>query len=446
MNDETPENREETARVKVVTTKKVERKRPPRREHKRKGIFAVFFDMIIWSILFFFRIVWFFLFWGAAISFAAALTIYIGPICNYPNQCGVVLSSPEKTANSEYENVMKPYAHYSRSENVSYLSYPKWYIQYNSKEYADFIQTHPVYEYPYLSSIMQFWQGYCAVYGLSKGPNPGKTMEILEQNLQKKRPLLHDFDYLQENLSVFIMGTLFTIENLGAAAFENTIGRFTEIRAAKHPASMDKYEKQMAKEYADFAAMQPWYKYPFWERMKKMWDDNPAMTEPSLRNIDRKVNLTISYTFKAIYANEFNKKDPDNKISDKSKTTYLIIGNASKAILENTSNVTLVKQIDDKTFLVTVPRFYQFTSTLEALQEKGVEFKEIEGNSNIFLTAIVPKNWPYGDTQGTLVFCQPILSRPEFKRVGIKVPVAGLNTVLQGLNKPEVKIERVYDY
>jgi len=415
------------------------KEKPVKKEPKEKGFFGLLFGLIFGLIYLFFRITWFFIFWGLAISFIAAFTIYTGPICTYPNECGLataLIPSPaqgEKTPSSDtYKNITKQYPAYSRLHNSTYLNYPKSYIQYNAKEYADFIATNPIYQYPYLSTIMQFWQGYCAVYGLSKGSEPVSIVDAFTRNYD-------------DNVNALLTGTILTIENLAAGVFENTVGRYVETKQRKKTAPMVPYAEQMAKEYADFSSSHPWYQYPFWDKLKEMYKDQPIMPFYSFRNIERKIHVSISYSFKALCAAGIQWGN-QHYFKNTNQTTYAIIDNGSQALFQENPSIKMVQSFDDKTYLITLPRYYEFTPTAIKLAEKGILFKEIAGNSQIFMTVIAPKDWKYAPTQGTLVFCQSVLSRPDFKRIAIKVPVNELGVIVRELNNPAVTIERIYDY
>jgi hypothetical protein len=96
---------------------------------------------------------------------------------------------------------------------------------------------------------------------------------------------------------------------------------------------------------------------------------------------------------------------------------------------------------------VTVPRYYAFKQHAAVLARHGAQFREIAGNrGDILLSVLVPASFAPQPGVYKVLFTQPIITRPEQKRVALTVPVASLHTVLNGFAGPQFQLEHVYDY
>ena len=73
--------------------------------------------------------------------------------------------------------------------------------------------------------------------------------------------------------------------------------------------------------------------------------------------------------------------------------------------------------------------------------------QEIAGNRSLILvSALVPRSWEPGRDDTRLLFTQPVITRPDTKRVALVVPVNSLSRLLNSLREPGIELEHVYDY
>jgi len=101
----------------------------------------------------------------------------------------------------------------------------------------------------------------------------------------------------------------------------------------------------------------------------------------------------------------------------------------------------------DGAVLVTVPRYQAFSDYSVALAKRGATFQEIAGNrSAILVSALVPRDWEPAGGDATILFTQPVITRPAVKRVALVVPVGSLSSLLNTLAGPGIELEHVYDY
>jgi hypothetical protein len=88
-----------------------------------------------------------------------------------------------------------------------------------------------------------------------------------------------------------------------------------------------------------------------------------------------------------------------------------------------------------------MPRYQKFTSAAGELLRGQARFVEIAGNTQIMVTAVVPRDWSFQLPAAELLFSSGVLTDAQSKRVALRVPVANLGAVADGL-----AIEHIYDY
>ena len=88
-----------------------------------------------------------------------------------------------------------------------------------------------------------------------------------------------------------------------------------------------------------------------------------------------------------------------------------------------------------------MPRYQKFTDVATRVLDRGIRFREIAGNRQIVVSAVVPAEWSGDLKAGEVLFWSPILTNAALKRVAIRVPVSELQSVAAAL-----PIEHIYDY
>src|SRR5262249_35578440 len=121
--------------------------------------------------------------------------------------------------------------------------------------------------------------------------------------------------------------------------------------------------------------------------------------------------------------------------------TYTWIENVSSQTLAEFPRVRVVKSMGADSYLVIIPRYQEFSTTASTLARRDVRFREIAGNREIMLTALVPRSW-----NGDVLFSAPILTQPGTKRIAIRTAVASLHTILNDLSQRGARLEHIYDY
>jgi len=325
---------------------------------------------------------------------------------------------PEMLEKAKTEQAKIP--QYHRPEESTFLTFPEWEIVYLSQEYAQVLDKNLPSDYPYFSSISQFWKGYCHANALSE-----------------KYPF-----NVENHVMIMVIGTSITVEYLIKGLYENTLGRFSEWTSDKKQVPEDIYAHKVANDYAALIPLHPWYEFSFWNSFKGLWSETTLWGDNAFRKWERKIILSMEYSFKAFYAWVIEKSTHATFGVAQMNTMAWVHHFDSKQ--SNQSEIKSLVKIADGSYLVSLPRYQPFTAEIIQLVNKGVEFYDIAGNQMIMLSAIVPKDTTL--EKGQIAFAFPILVDPKFTRVAIITPVSSLHEVIKSLQKINAKIEHIYDY
>jgi len=333
-----------------------------------------------------------------------------------------------RTATSSASAVAAELAHfpgYKRDEAQTYLTLPEWYLVYSPAEYAQFVRSQPPAEFPYFAAVGQFWRYYRDAYAVTKAE--------------------HGFNW-GYHVMVSVIGSSFTIENVIKGMYENTVGRLSWWIAGE-ATQEDRFAARVAQEYVDFLNATPWYEFPFATRAKQLWAETDLFGPGSIRKWERKLALSLEYLAKAQYATLIRLATKAT-YGDADTEMLALVEGATPTVLKDQPNVKLLRRFDDGLALVSLPRYEEFRVVTERLTHKGLRFREIAGNDEILLTAVVPSDWQYDLPAGEMLFAQPILTSPNrsLQRAAIKVPVASLHVALDGLRASGMVAEHIYDY
>jgi hypothetical protein len=124
--------------------------------------------------------------------------------------------------------------------------------------------------------------------------------------------------------------------------------------------------------------------------------------------------------------------------------TYTWIDNADDAQLAQFPYVKITKAVGARAYIVSIPRYREFTPIKSSLAEHGVRFVEIAGNSSIILSVLAPEAWRDGPP-AQLLFSLPVLTHPGWRRVFLRSDLSSLDQALNRLHADGLMVEHVYD-
>ncbi len=310
-------------------------------------------------------------------------------------------------------------AGYTRPEDDTFLTYAEWYIVWSYQEKAAWQQSHMPSGFPYFGAIGQYWSGYCCSYGVVHSRYP--------------------FNF-GDHLMLAVIGTSFTLEYGLKGAYENTVGRLTESLSGRQATDEDRFAAQVAQQYGAFVQDRPFYEFPFFPALYRLWTNTPLIGPHMLRKWERKAWLSVDYGIEGAYCAVIQLASHAT-YGVEEDVTYAVIENVPETALSRIPALRKVKSLAPDSFIVEMPRYQKFTDLAQQLLRTNARFAEIAGNRQIMVTAVVPREASFQIPEGEALFSMDILTNKGLKRVALRVPVAALGVVANGL-----VIEHVYDY
>jgi len=328
-----------------------------------------------------------------------------------------------ETPTPQSVRLKQQYPYYKRSEDNSFLSLPEWYIVFSAQEYADFIKDKNPSDFPFLTSVKNYWQYYCSIYSYTTPRYP-------------VNPDGYD-------LGLSVIGTSYSVEYLLKGLYETTIGRLSEMLGEK--TDEDHYAYAVQNEYAQFLHLIPFYEFPFLEKYKDLWNTTSLVGPNMVRKLERKNSLSTMYIVNGVYGTLIRKATKTIYPSEL-LMTMSIVQAPKEALLLSDSRIEIKEELESGVFLITTPRYEPFTVIAQSLADRHVQFLEIAGNTRIMATAVVPKRNPIVELQPSILFRVSIATQPDFERIVLSLPVQQLSDTIRILKAANQNIEHIYDY
>jgi hypothetical protein len=313
---------------------------------------------------------------------------------------------------------------YLRPEDDAYLSYPEWYIVWSYQEKADFQENRLPSAFPYFAAVRQYWSGYCCISRLTHGK--------------------YGFN-LGEQVMLVVIGASFSAEYILKGAYEKTLGRLSEWTSNHQPAEEDRYAYKVAREYADFVHVRPFYEYHFARHVSGLWRETHFWGPHFIRKTERKAFLTLDYTVEAFYCWLIEKMTYAT-YGHEPADTYAWIENADALLFRELPRLKAVKQVGLRAFIVDLPRYQEFTAVSQGIAARNAQFVEIAGNSQITLSVLAPQQWAYKHSGAQQLFSTPLLTHPGTARFVLGCEVTSMHSVLSALGDEGINVEHIYDY
>jgi hypothetical protein len=305
----------------------------------------------------------------------------------------------------------------------AYYSYPEWYIVWSYDERASYLEKARMpSDFPYFRSIYQYWHGYCMICEITHSRHQfsmgGHVMEV-------------------------VLGTSFALEYAIRGAYEKSIGAFSEWTASDKLVEEDAYAARVARDYTDFVYTRPFYEFHFAHAFAGLWGETSFWGPHAFRKFERKAILSVDYGLESIYS-EIIEKLSHLTYGVEPTETYASVENAPETIFQKYPHIRQVRDLGGGSYVVSIPRYQEFTTLAVQLAKDGVRFVQIAGNNEVVVSA-VSENWNYETPEMRRLFFEKILTHPGAKRIVLECRVRDLHAVLNDLAN-RATIEHVYDY
>src|SRR5258706_13549493 len=103
--------------------------------------------------------------------------------------------------------------------------------------------------FPYFASIRQYWRSYCLICGFTQSR--------------------HQFNF-GDHFSSFVLGGSLALEYAIRGTYEQSIGRLSEWTSSHQLVEEDAYAARVAREYADFVYVRPFYEFGFAHALREL--------------------------------------------------------------------------------------------------------------------------------------------------------------------------------
>ncbi|MBV1909429.1 MAG: FAD-binding protein [Kangiellaceae bacterium] len=328
---------------------------------------------------------------------------------------------PAETKDFNKNNISQ----YFRSEEQTLLTIPEWYLVFNPREYADFLDAgNNPSDFPFMASIDEYWRLYDRVTTISDAegyPPNDEYMTMLN-----------------------VIGGSTTVEYMIKGAYENTIGRTTRWIANGEDTPEDKVIKEAHRAYSEFIFEKAWYEFDFWGWTGKVWRE-PSFFGPNfIRKQERKIAFTLEFGFKTLYAKAIG-FGAQAVYEESEELIYLTAKNNSFDSSLLPEKVTIIENMGNR-FLISLPRWGDFTKIIPVLAEQGFDFIDISGNQRIAVSMLSPTGANINYHYASKLFSSKFVTNKNIERDVYWVGVRNLQALLVDGKNNNQTIEHIYDY
>ncbi len=310
---------------------------------------------------------------------------------------------------------------YYRDEAQTFLTVPEWYLVFNPKEYADYLEAgNNPSDFPFYASIDEYWKLY------------DRSMKLVS----KAYPENEEYSTMLN-----VIGVSITLEYTAKMLYENTIGRSFSWFSNEILSDEERIIMEAQCAYSDFIYDRAWYEFEFMPWVKKVWSVSNRAESSWLRKTERTLFFTLEFTFKAVYskligwAAEASYEEPVTDI-------YLIISTAD--LLQTLPEMKVIEEQNGKK-IIGIKRWGAFTKTILGIKDENIDIIEIGGNDEILVSVLMDKN-QNAFRQEELLYESSVVSNMDRKRNVYLLPVHRLLSFVKDAKAKGIEIEHIFDY
>lgn len=342
---------------------------------------------------------------AAAILVAAAAA----PVLYVETQC----FAPAPATPASREAILPP--EHQRALVDTLLTYPEWSIVHAYEDLAVVSRRDGEGAFAYRAAIAGYWRNLCTLARMASGKGPVST---------------------DMKAMLYVIGVSFSAELGLKGLYESTLGALFRPAAAPFPAE-DQLAWQMGDAYAAFLQQTPWYAFPFGEYLGKLWA-LPLDSAARARAIERRLALSLEWGGKALYAKAMAAAAG---LSPAGLTIRSVLSG-----VDPVADTRIVERRPDGSVVVETPRYRAFTAFLLHQIAGGHRILEIAGQTEIFVTMLVPEGWQAPSPLPPALVAVPVQARPGWQRLGFLVRLDMLPALKSALDGAGAHFEHAYDY
>jgi FAD/FMN-containing dehydrogenase len=318
---------------------------------------------------------------------------------------------------------------YARDESAELITHPEWDLVYSSDAYARWLAAgKKPSAFPYVGSIGTFWRGYQRTWLAGRNR--------------------YSFS-IGNHVMLGVIGVSTAIEYGLKGAYENSIGRLSELDMPSGGTDEDRYAAQVAKRYVNLIEQRGWYEFGFADALKGLWA-LPTSGPGMVRKWERRFALSAEYGIKSVYATLIGLGAQSAYSADETQRQIVVAGWSDSIARPSgpLSRIKVVKRLDRGYTLVSVPRYNPFRDALMALSDYSstIRVAELSGAEVVTISGTAPLGWE-APPRTSVVLAHAVPTDSTRNRILMQTSARDLLDVLHQLrSEGKFETEHIYDY
>ncbi|MCA6074840.1 FAD-binding oxidoreductase [Fulvivirga sedimenti] len=311
---------------------------------------------------------------------------------------------------------------YVRAEEQTILTVPEWYLVFNPKEYADWLESgNNPSDFPYYSSIDEYWKLYDRSIKLASSAYPPNDEYITMLN---------------------VIGVSVTMEYAGKMIYENTVGRVFGWFANEEISTQERTIMEAQRAYSNFIYHTAWYEFEFLPWIGKVWRQRDESSASWLRKWERTLFFTFEFTLKAGYAQLI---EWAARASYEEPVTDIYVSASSVEDIQPTSDLKIIAA-EGNEYILAITRWGAFTETMLTLTSSNMIIRDIGGNDEIAVSVILNKDQDLEFSDAEILYTSELVTQPDQKRMVVLMNVDDLLPFIRSMKRSSSTIEHIFDY
>jgi hypothetical protein len=310
---------------------------------------------------------------------------------------------------------------------------PEWYLVFNPKEYADFLEAgNNPSDFPFYASIDEYWTLY------------DRSMKLVSAAYPENE---------EYNTMLKVIGVSITLEYTAKMIYENTVGRIFSWFGNGTLSDEEKTIIDAQRAYSEFIYDKAWYEFRFMPWVKKVWSVSNTAESNWLRKIERTLFFTLEFSFKAGYAKligwgaQASYEEPVTEIYLLTSALRPLRQAQAQALNDSINaipNLKVIHEEGDKK-IISITRWGAFTNTILEIADNHLEIVEIGGNDEIVVSVLTDKKGERIFTD-ELLYESRVVTQPDRSRQVYLLKVERLLPFVTEAKQRGVELEHVFDY
>ncbi|NOS56361.1 MAG: dehydrogenase, partial [Cyclobacteriaceae bacterium] len=311
---------------------------------------------------------------------------------------------------------------YFRDEAQTFLTVPEWYLVFNPKEYADFLEKgNDPSNFPFYASINEYW----ALYD--------RSMKLVSNAYPKNE---------EYNTMLNVIGISITLEYTAKMLYENTVGRVFSWFSNGTISDEERMIVEAQRAYSNFIYDKAWYEFKFMPWVKRIWSISNNANSNWFRKMERTLFFTLEFTFKAGYASLIEwaaKASYEEPVTD----IFLLVSTTDS--LQTFQNVKMIHQEGEKK-IIGIKRWGSFTKTILSIADQNIDILEIGGNDEILVSVLVERKEKSNLDHYELLYESLVVSDMNLVREVYLISVPKLLGFVRDSKQQGIEVEHIFDY